>query len=551
MSGSTAALWRSPRVAPLLVFAFALLLFSINLDRPPHPDELHHVLAGKGLLDTGRPALAEGEYWRGLPHTGMVAASYAVFGEGLSSARLPAVIIVALVALIMFVWIRREVGSLAAWLTAALFISSPFTVEIAQFSRFYALQMLSFVLASIFLYVATTRDHVRLKRIQLLVGAILLFALALWLQLTTVIGLAGIALWGVGFAALAFFGNPATSPQAQKAAIVGLVLLGVTVVVLAYASGLLELAWDRFRATSITNAATRDEFWFYHVRFLLFYPTLWPLVGVFAVLFIARNPKLGWFCVGIFAISFLLASFAGPKNTRYLSFAPPFLVMIWGIGLAYAFPALERYTMAARSRLIDTLGLPPRFRPGTASFAVALALSIVVIMNPFWIRTATIIGDVSLPGEKPLADWPAARDALAPWTEDAGIMITTEELGAIYFLGRSDVRFSSSKFAELLEDQRFEFGLDYRTGRPVISTPESVAQLIECFAKGFVVGPEKHWGDPILISDEIQAIIRRHAEPIEVPDRSHLYAWGWQRESQTAEPAYCSRLQHFSGRQRD
>ena len=72
-------LWRSLRVARLLVLTFALLLFSINLDRPPHPDELHHALAAKGLLETGRPALAEGEYWRGLPHTWMVAVSYAIF----------------------------------------------------------------------------------------------------------------------------------------------------------------------------------------------------------------------------------------------------------------------------------------------------------------------------------------------------------------------------------------------------------------------------------------------------------------------------------------
>ena len=147
-------LWRSPRVAPLLVLAFALLLFSINLDRPPHPDELHHALAAKGLLETGRPALAEGEYWRGLPHTWMVAVSYAIFGEGLASARLPAVVLAALVAPILFLWVRREAGSLAAWLTAILFVSSPFTVEIAHFSRFYALQTFAFVLGSACFYYA-------------------------------------------------------------------------------------------------------------------------------------------------------------------------------------------------------------------------------------------------------------------------------------------------------------------------------------------------------------------------------------------------------------
>ena len=88
-----------------------------------------------------------------------------------------------------------------------------------------------------------------------------------------------------------------------------------------------------------------------------------------------------------------------------------------------------------------------------------------------------------------MTDWRAARTALAPWTKGADVMITTEELGAIYFLGRSDVRFSRSKFGELRPDQKFEFGIDQRTGRPIISRPESVELLIRCFSKGFIVGP--------------------------------------------------------------
>ena len=40
-------------VSPIL-FVLALLLFSINLDRAPHPDELHHLLAAQHLLETGK-----------------------------------------------------------------------------------------------------------------------------------------------------------------------------------------------------------------------------------------------------------------------------------------------------------------------------------------------------------------------------------------------------------------------------------------------------------------------------------------------------------------
>ncbi|MBK6452523.1 MAG: hypothetical protein IPF84_08295 [Proteobacteria bacterium] len=109
---------RGSWIAPLTVFACALLLFSLNLDRPPDPDELHHVLAAQHLLETGRPMIADGEYWRGILHTWMVAISYQAFGEGLSSARFPAVLLAALVAPALFLWVRREAGNTAAWLTA-------------------------------------------------------------------------------------------------------------------------------------------------------------------------------------------------------------------------------------------------------------------------------------------------------------------------------------------------------------------------------------------------------------------------------------------------
>ena len=127
-------------------------------------------------------------------------------------------------------------------------------------------------------------------------------------------------------------------------------------------------------------------------------------------------------------------------------------------------------------------------------------------------------------------------------------MITTEELGALYFLGRSDIRFSPSKMRELAPDQRREFGVDYRTGRPVIAKPESLEALIACFPSGIVVGLIEDWGSPILISEEVQTVITRHAEPIEVPEESYLFAWGWERERRDSDPGNCSDLIRFSGR---
>ena len=540
--------WKSDsRIAPLIVFAFALLLFSINLDRPPDPDELHHVLAAQHLIETGRPILAEGEYGRGILHTWMVALSYEAFGESLPSARIPSVLLAALTALILFLWVRREAGSLAAWVTALLFISSPFTVEIAQFSRFYALQMFSFVLGSMCFYY-TLEAPASLPR-RLLLGSLAsgLLVLAISAQITTFVGLVGIAAWTVGVLAQRAFSYPVTSGTARKLLVAMLVLAGVLATVAATVPDAFDWAWERYREIPLFNVGHRNEFWFYHLRFLLLYPTLWSLVGVVAVFAIIRNPRFAWYAISVFGISFLLMSFAATKATRYLSFASPFLAIVWGLGLACVAPPLQRYAEATRTRIVETLALPQRFGSMVGTGVTVVVLATVVLINPFWLRTATVIAGIDLPTETPTENWRAAREALASWVADADIMITTEELGAIYFLGRADVAYNPSKFQELPPDRKFEFGIDPRTGRPVISKPESLERLIDCFQRGFVVGPIREWRSPIGITEEAEAVLLRRATPIEVPENSNLFAWGWAHEPRDKRPGECAELNRFSG----
>lgn len=533
-------------VAPAIVFLLGLLLFSINLDRPPHPDELHNALAAQSLLETGRPILAEGEYWRGILYTYLVAFSYEVFGEGLASSRIPSVLLVALIAPILFLWVRREAGSLAAWLTAVLFISSPFTVEIAQFCRFYSTQVFFFILGSICVYYTVGAALPLLQRLILGAIAIVLLYLARDQQVTSLVGVLGIAVWASGLILLRAFYSRNTNQAVRRTLIASLLGVAVAFIMVAILTDRIEWMWAKYQEVQVFNLKHKDDFWYYHLRFVLFYPTLWTLVGVLAVFAILRNARLAWFAICVFGISFVLMSLAGTKNTRYLSFAPPFLTILWGTGLAGALQLLRQHANDTRTRLVETIALPKQVGSRVVTAGVLLIASMVLLTNPFWLRTATMIGNITLPVDTPNTDWPAAREALAPWTTDADIVITTEELGAIYFLGRSDVRFSLSKFNELLGDEKKEFGIDFRTGRPVISKPESMEKLIECFSQGLVVGPIEHWGDPILISEEIQAIITRHAKPIEVPKESYLYAWGWTREPAATKPSYCTNLSQFS-----
>lgn len=535
-------------LAPASIFATALLLYSINLDRPPHPDELHHALAAQHLMDTGHPTIANGEYRRGILHTWMVALSYEAFGESIASARLPAVFFVALVAPLVFVWVRREANILAAWIASFLFLTSPLAVEIAQFSRFYALQVFSFTAGAMCTYYAFIGEKAAWRAIVLLTAAFGLFALAVWLQITTFMGLVGVTAWVAGLFAVRYLPSPGQGRSIRNRRLVAGLLLAMAFVAMAFMNqDKLQWAVERYRYAPLFASKSVDEFWYYHVRYFLLYPTLWTLIGVLAIAAVIRSARIAWMAMSVFGISFLLASCAGQKEMRYFSFAQPFLAILWGLGLAYVVPAVSSVLQSSRERFRASLPFASVTAETMSRAFAFLALGILVVMNPFWLRTAAIIGNVALPMEKPTTDWREARAVLAPWFSGSGIVITTEELGAIYFLGRSDVRFSPSKLGEVSSDQRFEFGIDRRVGLPVISRPESLKQLMMCFSSGIIVGPIEHWGNPNLISEQVQAVIRAHARPIEVPNKSHLYAWGWARQGAGERQGHCAELELFSG----
>ena len=140
-------------LSAVLLGLASLLLYTINIERAPHHDELYHILAAEGLLATGEPSIGEaGRYWRGYPVTWLVAQSFALFEPGLAAARLPAVLFMAGLVVLLFLFLHREAGALAAWLGAGLFAISPFAIELAQFVRFYSLQSLLFFAAAWIVY---------------------------------------------------------------------------------------------------------------------------------------------------------------------------------------------------------------------------------------------------------------------------------------------------------------------------------------------------------------------------------------------------------------
>ncbi|MGE3742957.1 MAG: ArnT family glycosyltransferase, partial [Geminicoccaceae bacterium] len=532
-------------VVPLALFVACALLYSITLGRMAHPDEYYHILAAHNLLTTGEPRIAEGIYTRVYLHTWLVAQSFALFGESLAASRVPSLLATAALVAVMFVWLRREAGNLAAWIGAGLFAISPFAVDIAQFCRFYALQALAMFVTAITVHagIRALRES-PLRGLALLAVSSVPLAFAVYLQPTSLLGCVGLGLWAVGTVGLPWLGDPQVPSRRKLLAIAGIVLAGVLVLAAAIATGIAAELWRQYTWAPYFNQRATDQFWFYHQWYSLLYPSLWPITGFLALLAITLAPLPASMAVVVFAVGFLLNSFAASKSLRYIAYAQPFLFVIWGIGVAALWPHLLAFTQRLRGTLAEQIernGGPRR----TAGVLLVGAILFLGVANAATVRSIALLADITIPPEQSRTNWPAARAELEPWLERADVVVSTEELGHLYFLGRYDVRFSPSKMDELPPGEQHEFGRDHRTGRPVIGTAESIQRILECYPTGIIVGPSAHWGRPELINDELSTLIAEHAQPLPLPRRSQLSAYVWEHAPPAADDARCQGLPTF------
>lgn len=528
--------------APLALVLAVALLYGINLGQPPHPDELYHVLAARGLLATGEPQIAEGLYTRAFLHTRLMALSFGLFGESLSTARLPSLLCMAALVGLLFVFLRREAGPAAAWIGAVLFALSPFAVDLARFARFYAPQCLVFFAAAWIVYDTLGRPFAWWRWLAAALVAGALFLLALHFQPTTFLGIAGLGIWAAAYLLWPWLFGPRLALKQRRLLLLGLVLAGVAAVLLAWASGLLGPLWAKYRSTPLFNEGQAGQFWFYHVWYTLYYPALWPATGIVALLALAARPRLGTFLLAVFVIGFLLNSFAASKSLRYIAYAQPFLFGLWGIGLAALLASFTGLLAGLRARLTAVIALPPAWAGRLSAFLVAAAAALLVLANPAWLRTATLLAGVTVPPEQPPVDWLAAKPALEPWLERAEIVVTTEELGALYYLGRHDILLSPSKLGELGLPPAAEIGRDFRTGRPVIGNAAKLAQVIGCYRSGLFIALAKNWGGGPLRDAEVERLLYQEGTPLELPPRSRLVAFVWEHPAAPATAAACAGL---------
>lgn len=514
-------------LAASLVFLLSILVRLADLGQLARFDELYTLLSARGWLSDGVPHIADGIYDRAEAYTVFIGWWLALFGDNLIVARLPSVLFGSLLAVAVFLWTNAVAGRAAAWIAGLFVAFASISVEMSQYARFYTSHALAFWFGAIGLYALGTGQLVgTFARIAVAAGTALSLLCALYLQILTLMGAVGLGIWLSGVVLL----SERLRPHYRSKRFCGLLGAGVlvasllAVVVLTSDPG--EMFLQQYLRTPLHLIHHEDQFYFYHLHMIERYPTLWPVFPFLALIAVAARPQPSIFAICVFSAVLAIISFGGMKGWRYLFFALPFLFVVWAIALASLWPALRDAVTTAMAS-----ALPP-VNPGLKrilSWSLIVGSCVFLILsNGSSARTLLRPLGIHL-GEGFSANWPGALPILEPLVDEADVVLTSHELHMLYYLGRADIVVSKERLAEFSET---EFARDQRTGLPVVSRPESVARIVDCFASGVLVTDTiKGWQAPTVIDADLSHLIERRMTPIALPARSKLRAFEWQTES--------------------
>ncbi|HVP27640.1 MAG TPA: hypothetical protein VMW35_00590 [Myxococcota bacterium] len=522
------------------VFAIALAV-RIPLVRQEYAnDEIFHVLAARRFLLDGTFQIHLGEpYVRAEAFTRLVAASFALLGEGPVAARLPALLAGALTAAVAFAWLRASGERLAAWIAGLLVAFDPELVRLSAMCRFYTPQHLVFLLGLVAVGAATAPGRGLAGRALLGAAAALAFHEADTLQEVSRVGLLGIGTF-VGLVAIGALLRKKPRPMALAA--VGLLALVAAGAIgtWAYRSGFLAENLAAARYVDLWASPAADMPRFYHYWLVDTYPTLWTLFPAAALVALSVRPRVALLCACTFGVGIAVHSALATKAPRYVSYLLPSFLIVSALALSRVAPALERVAERV-SAAIPELGARPRPARLSAMTAAAACIVFAIAGNSAFVATLRLVGaDPSLRDSitmgKATLSWTRAAAALAPELAEADVVLTTDAMKALYYLGRVDYELHLDHLWEDVPpggSPRPEWSLDTKLGVPLVSRPESVARILACHPRGLVVAQTGFLESDFVAPPETRALLVARTEPIELPALWGVTARRWR----TAQPA--------------
>ena len=479
-------------------------------------DELLHILAARGLLDTGLPAIAGGMYDRGELYTRLAAVAMAQVGDTPVAARLPALVAGVLLVFLLVLWVGRKVGMLAG-VSAGLFLCLvPGTVDVAVFARFYTLHALVMLVMFAAAFEASLPDQTGTVRLGWALLALALLPIGWHLQETTLV------------AAVAAMASVLVVLAMRHWASVRLVVrshpIAVSLMVLGLAgAGLLVVTsggfWDKLAWAPLWAAGRAGRYHYYLEAFARELPLLWPLLPVAVLIGVgdARTRSIVCFCATVLLVSLLIHSVAGSKAMRYIYYVVPMACVVWGVAAAQILGRAWTGSLQFRG---DSA------RWGHWVVAPALALLTLVLsqegMRALRLASGRLESAVAL-GYGAEADWGPAMGSLHRALHGADIVITSNAMKALFYLGRYDYELNVSIVEET--DTHQEFGVDPRTGGRAIGSAESVERVLLTRASALVVLEEEKIGKASGVPADAVALIESRCRAQDLGATSGLRVW--------------------------
>lgn len=503
-------------LAAVIGAVLVVLVTRDMIDHVPLYDELLHVLAAQGLLESGAPVIGTGEYRRGELFTRAVAFSFERMGVDLVAARLPALLATAALVALIGAWVTRRAGLLAGIAAACVLALAPLTIQLAVIARFYTLHALAATVLLICAYEASIPARKLSARIGLGVLALAALVVAWRLQPSTIIAAGACVAGLLAVAVLDSWPRLRAMAAAHRRAVVG-TAVGIA---LAAAAGLwvassVLLAWLGPPPLWAVDRAGRVAYYLQVMTEHL--PLLWPLLPLAAAAALMVNRRLAVFCIAAAVSALVVHSLAPFKAPRYIYYLLPLLAVLWGCGLAFAVEWLAR----------GLRRLAPGIRPATALFAAIAAVGLMLINSEEGIRSARLVlGKATQAQILPYTtegDWIAAGAVLAPAVADADRLIVSSGVKALYALGRFDYEINPSVVAET--DSGSEFGWDSRTGRQAIGSAESLARLLDEPGRTLIVADEEKVGSRTGITPQALELLTSRCHRVAVPQETRVVAW--------------------------
>ncbi len=523
---------RAALTALLVIVGFATAVAGSRNNLLPNSDEIYHLLAAASYVESAEYSVGTGSYQRASLYTRYVALGYQLFGTNLTAARMVTGATFALLLGSMFLTLSRRIGTGTSLLCVALFMLSPHSLEIATTVRFYMPHALLFWVGAWSIYRIVTGSSGRI--FYALVAAVSL-PIAYHLQPVTLVGVMAISGWAV-----LFWGDKAFRAGISRGRLLVITGLLIAVAIAALVSGAVELFWQKFAYAAPWNEGSKIQYYYWMMT--KDYNPFWAALPLFSLLALYRSPRVAGFAVALFAISFLIHSFAGMKEDRYIYYAMPFLFVVVSIGLAAVFEFLSGTAAILRQKL-------PFLGAGQSVFLARLlgagVVAFFVVSNLGYVSSIKNLYSGTTKREQPR--WDLLRTEYGAGLKDASVLVTNSANHSLYVLGRIPVAVGLSGLVSGSVDGT-EFSNDRRTGAIRISKPESLDLIVDCFDDGYMIAEDRQWlSNPNTgVTKELLPIIETRMDRVDVPDNWKLRLYSWSRSDADPSPVgqdECAALQ--------